>query len=442
MRITVSSAALFAVFIFATGSPQAAPYSQPGVDAPELAPLGAHGVGVRSITLVERAVPDVLAYDKAKGSAPLKDRTLLVDVWYPAAPGAHGASVVYSGSLPSETGPNAAFTVDGVALRDAPADRRQTYPLVVMAHGYSGTPAMMAWLGENLASKGYVVAAAHHEDPPITNMSAFMAPVLLRPLDIAFLAHTLQAMAKGADPMFSSLIDPGRVALIGYSMGGYGATTVAGAALSPTLAAQVPGGALTPYALGGAKADELHVDGLKALVAISPAGGNDSFHAWDAAGLAKLTTPSLFIVGDQDKVVGYAPGVKSIFEGAVNAPRYLLVFKNGAHSIGANGAPDTMRAKLWNEDWFEDPVWRKERVIGVNLHMITAFLDLYVKGDQSRAAYLDLIPQSNDGVWPVAKTAPYAAFSPGSGGVTVWKGFQRVHSAGLELHHAEPASSR
>lgn len=417
------------------------PCSQPGVDAPELAALGRYGVGVRSITLVERSVPDVLAYDKAKGASPLKDRTLVVDVWYPATPDPAANRVVYSGSFPSETpGERAAFTEAGLAVPDAPADRHQIYPLVVMSHGYSGTPVVLSWLAENLASKGYVVAAAHHEDPPITDASSFVGPLLLRPLDIAFLAHTVQARAKGGDPFFSGLVDPTRVALAGYSMGGYGVLTVAGASLAPGSAAIVPGGALSAYALGGPKAGALHIDGLKAMVAISPAGGAGPLPAWGPEGLATLRTPSLFIVGDQDKLVGYSPGVKTLFDGAIHAPRYMLVFKNGGHSIGMNGAPEAMRHKLWDQDWFEDPVWRKERVIAVNLHMITAFLDLYVKGDQSRAAYLDVIPSSNAGVWPPPpKGTSYGGYSPGSGGITVWKGFQRVHSAGLEFYHQEPA---
>jgi hypothetical protein len=101
-----------------------------------------------------------------------------------------------------------------------------------------------------------------------------------------------------------------------------------------------------------------------------------------------------------------------------------------------NSAPASMRSKLWDQDWFEDPVWRKDRVIGVQLHFITAFLDRYVKGDARAAAYLDVIPNSNDGVWPPPKPGePYAAYSPGADGVTVWKGFQRNHATGLSFEH-------
>ena len=91
-----------------------------GVDAPELAALGPLQVGVRTLTSVEAAQPDVLALDPKTGSAPKKDRTLTVDVWYPAMklPGARRET--YSGNLPSEPpAPPATFTVPGIAIRDA-----------------------------------------------------------------------------------------------------------------------------------------------------------------------------------------------------------------------------------------------------------------------------------------------------------------------------------
>ena len=99
-----------------------------------------------------------------------------------------------------------------------------------------------------------------------------------------------------------------------------------------------------------------------------------------------------------------------------------------------------MRSRLWDLDWWEDPVWRKQRVIAINLHMITAFLDLHVKDDQGRAAYLDLSPSSNEGEWPPATGLAYDAFSPGGPGRTVWKGFQQTHAAGLEFFRAAPAN--
>ncbi|MBS0388324.1 MAG: dienelactone hydrolase, partial [Proteobacteria bacterium] len=104
--------------------------------------------------------------------------------------------------------------------------------------------------------------------------------------------------------------------------------------------------------------------------------------------------------------------------------------------------PPTMRDSTWDISWFEDPVWRKDRIIAINLHMITAFLDRYVKGDDSRAAYIDgLVPESTAGTWQAPPGTPYGARSPGSSGITLWKGFQRDYAEGLELLHRDAASA-
>lgn len=411
------------------------PPSLHGVDAPELARLGEFAVGVKTLKLVQPGQVDVLAFDSSTGAAPRADRVLTVDLWYPARLSAHAAAVVYSATLPSEPpAPAARFSIPGIAVRDAPAVG-SGYPLVIVSHGYSNATAAMTWLTENLATKGYVVAAIRHEDPPITDRSKFAEPLLRRPLDIAFVAQTLQSRL-GAE----HLIDPRRTALVGYSMGGYGVLTAAGATLDPEGGAVklVPGGLMLPYARGGALQDAVTVKGLRAVVAISPAGGG-TLASWGVAGMRALTVPLLLIAGDSDQTVNYNTGARAMFDAASGAHRFLLTFKGAGHAIGLSSVPDSMRRRLWDEDWFEDPVWRKERISAINTHFITAFLDRYVKGNESRAAYLDVaVPESSAGVWP-AGTAKldYDAYSPGTGGITVWKGFQRNHAAGLELLQAD-----
>ncbi len=407
-----------------------------GVDAPELAPLGPHAVGVKTVRLVERAQADVLAYDPVSKTAPRRDRALAVDIWYPATAAAQAPRVVYAAAFPSEPpAPPARFKVQGIAVRNAPFSGSD-YPLVVVSHGYSNQPAAMTWITENLASKGYVVAAIHHYDPPITDKAAFPEPLVRRPLDIAFVAATLQRTLAA-----KHWIDPARTALIGYSMGGYGVLTSAGAVLDPAspVAKSVPGAQLAPYARGGARQAEVKVANLRAVVAIAPAGGG-SFDAWGRDGLKGISAPLLLINGDADQTVGYVHGARAFFDEATNSRRYLLTFRQGGHNVGLNPTPPQMRGRLWDQDWFQDPVWNKERMNAINAHFITAFLDLYLKGEKSRAAYLNVrVAQSDGGVWPASDHSPYDAYSPDSGDITVWKGFQRRHAIGLELRRAAPA---
>jgi predicted dienelactone hydrolase len=427
----VMSAALCAIACIASLGVAAnlEPPSKPVIDSPELAALGPLSVGVRTITLVDHDADDVVA--------PHADRRLMVDIWYPAQVARGAKPAQYDGSLPTEQPgrPPATFSVPGIAVRDAKPIAGH-YPLVVVSHGRSNATAALSWLTENLASKGYVVAAIRHADLPRAEPAEGPEFLLRRPLDIAFVTRSLQASLAA-----ENLIDPSRTALIGYSMGGYGALIDAGAALDPEGAPckWVPGGRLVPYAAGGRLQDSIRVANLKAVVAIAPWGG--AVGAWGKSGAAGVTSPLLLIAGDRDHTVDYATGARAFFDAATNSPRYLLTFHGGGHALGLGPAPPSMRSSVWDISWFEDPVWRKDRIIGINLHMITAFLDRYVKGDESRAAYLDgIVPESIDGAWQAPKDAPFDARSPGAPGITLWKGFQRDYAEGLELLHRNAGS--
>ena len=89
--IAFTAILLVAIPVFAADPP-----SRYGVDAPELAHLGRFAVGVRTLQFREAAQADVLAFDAARGSAPLRDRELGVELWYPARPKPGAPPVVYT----------------------------------------------------------------------------------------------------------------------------------------------------------------------------------------------------------------------------------------------------------------------------------------------------------------------------------------------------------
>ena len=221
------------------------------------------------------------------------------------------------------------------------------------------------------------------------------------------------------------------------------APTSSGAVLDTEgpIAKATPGGLLEPYGRNGAERDAVLVQNLKAVVAIAPAGGG-SLSAWGSEGLRGIHAPLLLIAGNHDQTVDYSTGAKAFFEGASDTTRYLLTYREGGHAIGLGPAPAEMRQDLWNTDWFEDPVWRKDRIIGINLHFITAFLDRYVKDDASRASYLELaVTDAAAGTWPQDQQGRWNEISPGTEGITVWKGFQRRHAQGLEWLRQDAATA-
>ena len=389
----------------------------PGVDAPALAAPGPYGVG--------------LATQKMAGAG----RQLDVSIWYPARANA-GPAITYHTALVGPDAQPVPFTLPGIAVADAPAAPGR-FPLIILAHGYNNTPEVLAWLAENLVTKGYVVVAPAFRDPPKFDAPSAMFAFAHRPLDVAAIAAEAQRRAAAGDAPFAHA-DADRTALIGYSMGGFAVVADAGAPLDPGLAAAT-GGVMAPYVAGAPRADALKVAHLKAVVAISPATHLGPLTMFAPHAAAAITTPTFFIAGSQDHVVGY-DAVRSLFDSETNASRYLLTFREAGHNIALTPAPDAMRNRLWDQDWFEDPVWCKARLVGIEAHFITAFLDHTVKNDTAKAAYIDgLVQNSDDGTW--AKPPPgYGAYSPGLPEATLWKGFQQAHAAGMMLEVKAPKS--
>ncbi|MDQ6664513.1 MAG: dienelactone hydrolase [Acidobacteriota bacterium] len=424
----------------------AIPFSVPGTDAPELAALGPYRVGVRTIDLVHPGQVDILNFNNDTGKAPLYDRPLKIEVWYPAViPPGEQERTVYTSPMPGRTGvvpPGVprSFQFSGKALRDAAPVMGEQFPLVIVSHGYPGSRTFLSYLTENLASKGYIVAAIDHTDSVFGDVRRFDSTLLNRASDQLFTMNALDQRSRRTNDFLHGLLAVSRVAIVGYSMGGYGALASAGAGYSAngSAAKLIPGAYFKDWLAGSAAFEGQARANLKAVVAIAPWGAQPPRNNWDASGLEGIRIPSLFIDGDQDDVSDYRQGVKPAFERTVNSERCLLVYENARHNVGGNPIPPGFPPSFILRESFAEPVWRKDRIDAINQHFITAFLDLYLKGDESRRAYLHpSIENSNDGAWPLKPgESAGSSFSQGSGtaGQKYWKGFQRRWAVGLEMH--------
>ena len=76
----------------------------------------------------------------------------------------------------------------------------------------------------------------------------------------------------------------------------------------------------------------------------------------------------------------------------------------------------------------------------MNRHFVTAFLDLTLRDDPRRRAYLEpATPSSNDGEWPLAPGIdPGDSVADEKVAPRFWRGFQRRAALGLELQHSRP----
>lgn len=392
-------------------------------DAPKLATPGDLRVGVQTFAFTNPDQIDIVNTG-AEGEIARADRALTVEVWYPAAadtqPGGTYETVTRDGETP--------VTLHGQAARDAAPLTGETYPLVILSHGYPGNRMLMSHLGENLASKGYVVASIDHTDSTYSDQSAFGSTLVNRPWDQRFVIDRIAAM----DGELGAITDAENAAVVGYSMGGYGALIYAGGGVTKASTEYewgAPQGLLERNMAGTDSHAALADTRVKAFVAFGPWGKNAGF--WDDAGLAGISKPLMIIAGGVDDVSVYA-AMREIFAGAVNTTRHLLTFENANHNAGAPmPAPAEAYAVSEKLGWapfehYADAVWDNVRMNNISQHFVTAYLDLHLKGADT-SAYFDLTPVAADGVWDVADDGTE------NDGHTYWEGFPNRSAMGLKF---------
>jgi dienelactone hydrolase len=222
---------------FAVSIP-AAMSSEWSVAAP--VPTGSSKIGTRVLDLVDAKREDPLANDGSK-------RELLVRFWYPATlhqqecqPAAYTTTAVWSyfsqlaGVPLPEVRTN---SCEDAAIATGP------HPVVMFTHGYTGTFTDYTFLFEDLASRGYVVAALDHTNEATavefpdgriaksvfgshlggnlrTDEEAYASAVLARLADFKFVLKELDRLNVTPQDPFAGKLDLSRVALAGHSLGG------------------------------------------------------------------------------------------------------------------------------------------------------------------------------------------------------------------------------
>ncbi|NBZ88124.1 alpha/beta hydrolase family protein [Stagnihabitans tardus] len=322
--------------------------------------FGALAVGVRTLELVHAGRKDVL-----RGG--VRDRRLTVEYWYPAVAGggAEYRTLLRDGRR--------AVVLRGRAGRGAEA-LAGDYPLVILSHGFPGNRILMSHFGEFLASHGYRVASIDHEestygDAAYLGGKAFPSTLVNRAADTGFVAGEL-----GGD-----------YAIIGYSMGGYGALVAGGARLSQTARDWAAGeGFDLPLPEVPAR--------LKAILPIGPWGRQRDL--WDASGMAELAVPMFLMAGSEDHVSDY-PSMRRIWAEA-RGERHLLTFQGAGHNAAA---PIPAPSEAWERteglsfvpfEHYADAIWDTLRMNNIAQGFALWFLDRHLKGLAAEAPAVPL----------------------------------------------------
>lgn len=347
---------------------------------------GPYKVGVRTEVFVDQA------RECAITGAP---RTLVTEVWYPAAKDAdeyplnkfadfwgrsdgvaagHMAMMAFGGSFQKI---NENFR--NVARRKASPQEGQ-FPLLVFSHGNGGLRHQNTFQAEYLASHGYVVAAPDHTgNATVTVLPDRIIPYNQktraadrrddRPRDVSFLISQLTKLAASPDYWLSGALIPKEVGVFGHSYGGF--TTC--------------------------RATELD-ERIKAIIPMTLA--FTRMQATDDAGAAvvgdECTVPMLVVLGDVDRTVGNAGNQRSVeYFVQASGPKYLLNFKNAGHFTFTEMPQlnpdfgDGIGSERDNEGnvtlTFSDAV-EDQRI--TNAYSV-AFFDTFLKHDEDAQKFLD-----------------------------------------------------
>lgn len=243
---------------------------------------------------------------------PTRERPLTVEVWFPIEPGAAGEPHRYDFVTGDYYESPVAVTADADAAASGP------FPLVVYSHGSGGLRYIHSEYTETIASHGHVVVAPDHTgNTAVERITETSDPRSLiaynRPLDVQVVIDAFTDPAHPAAGPFVPLVDADRIAVTGHSFGGF--TTYAVVAGYENDQGTVP-------------ADE-RVD---AIIPLAPAvgdGGADGLLSDDD--LARVTVPSLVIVGTDDITTPVDLNVTRAWEQSASEPHHRLELVAAEH---------------------------------------------------------------------------------------------------------------
>jgi predicted dienelactone hydrolase len=252
------------------------------------------------------------------------------------------------------------------------ADRTEPGPMVVMSHGFGADRRFLRYLAQHLASHGITVVAIEHPgsnvswlvndnplaegETPLEQMGAEATSLLPaaefvdRPKDVSVVLDRLQQLNQ-VSTTFKGKLNTEQVTMIGHSLGGYTALTLAGAPLSlnhlrefckdPNPVALSPADLLQCNAADlKTQPDNLRDRRIAQTIILNPIIGR----LFDANSLAQVQIPTLMLASTNDAIT---PAVSQQFIPftQLQAPQKYLLTAIGATHLSV-GDPDNLNRAI------------------------------------------------------------------------------------------------
>lgn len=220
-------------------------------------------------------------------------------------------------------------------------------PLVVISHGFAADRHFLDYLANHLASHGLVVVTIEHPKSNINWLASIAfgnnpeavlpaSEFVDRPLDVSFILDQLTEINQRRG-FWQGKLATDRVTMIGHSLGGYTALTLAGGELDLGAVRQFCQ-TRSPWERSPADwfqcgMEELPVQNLQLAdpriaqaIVLNPVTGK----LFGQQGLGKITIPTLILTSTNDAVTPSLEHQLRAFQ-QLNSPKYLLTVLGGTH---------------------------------------------------------------------------------------------------------------
>ena len=294
---------------------------------------------------------------------------------------------------------NRPLAVDLYLPSSSQAATEEPAPVIVISHGAAGDRNTLSLLAQHLVSHGFAVVVMEHPGDSLKRFQEFFTglagspqprELINRPSEIKYVLDELQRREQ-SDPTLQGKLNLQQVGVIGHSMGGYTALTLAGAQinfeqirkdcndyqiLNLSLLVQCEASMLTPgnYALQDER--------VKAIIAINPLTSS----IFGETGLGQIKIPVMFVAGGDDIFTPALPEQIRPFTWLTTPQKYLVLIEKASHFslLGGSKADVSALPPIPNEILGPDPTLARSYLNAFSV----AFFKTYVANQPEHQPYL------------------------------------------------------